>query len=254
MKKNQATTFAALLAAATVGCLSAVPAASAQGAGLSYTSISGISGPGAHIVPSADEGAEAGYLAGPATVNSEEAGAVVPHITCPATGDAYLDQSVQIDSSNEATDQSAGLFIVESCNGGVADYYADTYVGTLEKPTAFTVAAGNKVGALITDSSGSVKVESENVSTGQASTQSGTLETGAVYHAWAMDQNSGLLASDPIPSFSTPIEFEMIINGQPVSGEDPTAFDMYNGSDLMISTGALTSNGNDFYTSFVAAS
>jgi Peptidase A4 family len=211
---------------------------------------------GANVTFANTQGTVAGYLTDPATgVTSEKGGAVVPTVTCPATGTALLDQSVQIDGGTQTDLQGGGLFIVESCTSGVASYFAETFVGGTGELTSYSIAPGNKVGAVVTDtSSGSIKVESKNVTTGKVFVQSGTQLAGTVYYSWGIDQNSGTVSTDPIPTFSAPILIESIANGQPASAETPTAYDMYNGADLMISTGPLNGTGDQFSTTFVANS
>jgi Peptidase A4 family len=253
MNLKSVVTGAAVAALAVGGTGAIATAASAQSA---PRQVAIVGAHGASITFANVQGIEAGYLADPATgVTSEKGGAVVPTVTCPATGSALLVQSVQIDGGSSTNLQGAGLFIVESCTSGVPSYFADTFVGQTQEPTTYSIAPGNRVGAIVTDtSSGSIKVESKNVSTGKTFVQSGTLLAGTVYYSWAIDQNSDSVSTDPIPTFSSPILMESIVNGQPVSAETPTAYDMYNGTDLMISTGPLNTAGDQFKTTFVANS
>ena len=253
MNLKTVVTGAAMAALAVGGTGAVATAASAQPA---PHQVALVGAHGANLTFANTQGTVAGYLTDPASgVTSEKGGAVVPTVTCPATGSALLDQSVQIDGGTQANLQGAGLFIVESCTSGVVSYFAETFVGKTAELTSYSIAPGNEVGALVTDtSSGSIKVESKNVTTGKVFVQSGTELSGTVYYSWGIDQNSGTVSTDPIPTFSSPILIESIVNGHPASAETPTAYDMYNGADLMISTSALNTAGDQFTTTFVATS
>jgi Peptidase A4 family len=253
MNLKSVVTGAAVAALAVGGSGAIATAASAQPAPLQ---VALVGAHGTNLTFANTEGTVAGYLTDPATgVTSEKGGAVVPTVTCPATGSALLDQSVQIDGGSQTDLQGAGLFIVESCSSGVVSYFAETFVGKTAELTNYSIAPGNEVGAIVTDTaSGSIKVESKNVTTGKAFVQAGTQLSGTVYYSWGIDQNSGSVSTDPIPTFNTPILIESIVNGHPASAETPTAYNMYNGADLMISTGPLNSAGDQFTTTFVANS
>lgn len=253
MNLKTVVTGAAMAALAVGGTGAVATAASAQPA---PHQLALVGAHGANLTFANTEGLVAGYLAQPAAgVTSEKGGAVVPTVTCPASGPALLAQSVQIDGGTQADPQAAGLFIIESCTNGVASYQAETFIGATAELTTYSIAPGNEVGAVVTDTaSGSIKVESKNVTTGKAFVQSGSQASGTVYYSWGIDENSEMVSTDPIPTFTSPILIESIVNGHPVSAETPTAYDMYNGADLMISTGALNAAGDQFNTTFVANS
>jgi hypothetical protein len=155
-----------------------------------------------------------------------------------------IDQTVQIDNNNNGY---AGFEVDDYCSDGTLTYTASSWVGDVtENP--FSVLPGDKVGALITDSAaGNIRVQSEDLTSHETLIQTGTQPAGG-YYAWGIDDGPS-----PIPTF-TSVPFQVTVNGHPLSQESPTSYEMYNGSDLIVSTGPIDAAGNEFTTKFVASS
>jgi plastocyanin len=191
----------------------------------------------------------AGYESQPDTgVTSLRAGYVVPKVTCSPVANAFMEQSLQIDGNDGG---NGGFNIQQSCSNGVLFTFVDTYVGGAFEPATYSVSPGDKVGALITDTpAGNITVESEDLTSHKVSIQTGT-QPAEVYRAWAATFNN--VPQQPMPTITRPIPFVMTVNGDPLSAEAPQPYDMYNGSDLMMSTSAITATGKEFTNTFVAS-
>ena len=247
--------WAAAAALASGGAIVAVPPASAQPAAVHVQSVVGVRDGASRLAvrssglqagPPSPSPYWAGYESDPSTgVTSAELGFVVPSVSCkPATSN--MAQSLQIVRSTG----NAVFQLNESCTDGALAYFAGTSIGGVSEAAPFNVSPGDEVGAMVTDTAaGNIKVATEDFTTHKVFEQTGTQPPGA-YAVWGGDID--FPPEFPIPTFTRPIPFLMTVNGRPLSAEAPVAYDMYNVSDLMISTSPLNPAGKEFTTSFVA--
>jgi hypothetical protein len=201
------------------------------------------------------KGTFAGYVTPTGAVHSASGRVKVPAVTCPSSGGAALDESIQIYSPS---DEGAEMFVEESCYKGAATYYGTTAITTAGgdvtyKNVPFKISPGNVISTHATVSArGVLKVTTENMTTKKSSSQSGKTKAGAKYYGLAYDQNE--LPTLPIPKFKGLSWTSVKVDGKPIAKTHPKAYDMVNKANhhLLIKTSKLSSSGTSFINTFVA--
>lgn len=170
----------------------------------------------------------------------------VPTLACPASGTYETSAGANVEGASDFEN----AFVYMFCINGSASYSGSFVYGPDGSPTVtswrFTPRAGDKIKLKITTGA-TFTVTAKDVTMGRTSSVTGTCS------GCNRTEANASMQIGPVPPFGTLDWTHVKVNGVALASSNPTLYQDVNGSDVLITTSAIT-GGTSFTNTFVASS
>lgn len=209
--------------------------------------------PSAAVTPTTEKSQGlAGYgFSSTGTITSFDATIVVPTLACPPTGAYASDISAQLVGTI-----GGGSFLYLKCATGTASYQGVVGISQGGASKDFAVSSGDTVETqlTVTTSGGSTTVQAVVTDTTSSTVTKKVVTKKKVLvetKGWAILQDVGGAATNPIPPFGTLQWSSVTVNGGTLQSANPVKYNLYNSVNKeLVSTSAIAGTGNAFTNKF----